>query len=59
MKARISQYPDFLESVAKLLERRQGKASLSLDGMQFRIGKSKVRVDGNLEVTFLPLEKKD
>lgn len=58
MKARTSQHQDFLEPVAKLLEGRKGKASLSLDGMQFHIGKSRIRVDGKVEVTFVPIEKK-
>ncbi len=58
MKIRISEHSDFMEAFVKMLEGRQAKASLDLDGVQFHIGKSKVKVDGNVVVTFVPIEKK-
>ncbi|MFQ5647801.1 MAG: hypothetical protein ACE5FW_01060 [Candidatus Aenigmatarchaeota archaeon] len=48
------------ELLIKFLEILEGKAAtarVSLDGIQFKIGESKVQLAGEVEFTFIPYEK--
>ncbi len=42
----------------EILEGKEAKAKLNLDGVEFKIGKSAVKLHGKIEITFVPLEKK-
>ena len=49
------------ELLIKLLEILEGKESntrINLDGVEFHVGKSLVRLKGNVDITFVPLKKK-
>lgn len=49
---------ELINTVLSLLEGRQAKATLNLDGIKFKIGKSSVAMDGKVNLTFVPLERK-
>lgn len=48
---------ELINTVLKLLEGREAKATLDLDGISFRVGKSTVAVDGKLQLTFIPVDR--
>ena len=41
-----------------ILQGREAKTKLMLDGIELDFGKGKVKVDGSVELTFTPLSKK-
>ena len=41
-----------------MLEGKEARAKIDLDGIVFTLGKSKVQVEGKVEFTFIPLENK-
>lgn len=48
------------ELLVKLLEVMEGKesrANINLDGVEFHVGQSLVKMKGNVELVFVPLEK--
>jgi len=49
---------ELLVKFLEILEGKEAKASVNLDGIEFRVGKSRVKVSGNVEFTFVPFEKK-
>jgi hypothetical protein len=49
---------DILVSFLKILEGKETRARVKLDGVQFHIGKSAVRMSGAIEFTFVPVEEK-
>jgi len=44
--------------VLQILEGKETKTKINLDGVEFNIGKSKVKVNGNVEFTIVPFAKK-
>jgi hypothetical protein len=44
--------------VLQILEGKETKTKVNLDGVEFNIGKSKVKVNGNVEFTIVPFVKK-
>lgn len=48
---------ELINTVLKLLEGREAKATLDLDGISFKVGSSAVNVDGKLQLTFVPIDK--
>jgi len=47
--------------ILKLLEILEGKETrtkINLNGIEFKIGKSKIKVDGNIEFIIVPFEDK-
>lgn len=49
---------ELIQTVLSLLEGREAKATLNLEGIKFKIGKSSVAVNGKVNLTFVPMEKK-
>ncbi len=49
---------DLIETILKLLEGREAKATLNLDGIKFKVGNSSVAVNGKVELTLVPVDKK-
>jgi hypothetical protein len=41
-----------------ILQGREAKTKLMLDGIELDFGKGKIKVDGSVELTFTPLSKK-
>jgi len=48
---------ELINTMLKLLEGREARATLDLDGISFKLGKSTVAVNGKLQLTFIPVEK--
>ena len=49
---------EILVAFLKVLEGKEAKAKVNLDGVKFNIGKSSIKMEGAVEFTFVPLEKK-
>ena len=49
---------DFLIKILDVLEGREAKASINLEGVEFVLGQSKIKLGGKVEVSFLPYGKK-
>ena len=49
---------EILVALLKVLEGKESRARVNLDGVKFNIGKSTVKMEGEIELTFVPLENK-
>ncbi|MBI4021537.1 MAG: hypothetical protein HY369_04795 [Candidatus Aenigmarchaeota archaeon] len=49
---------ELLIKLLEILEGRESRAKVDLHGVEFHVGKSLVRMDGTVDLTFVPLEKK-
>jgi hypothetical protein len=49
---------ELLVALMKVLEGKESRARVNLDGVKFNIGKSSVKMEGEIEFTFVPLEDK-
>ena len=49
---------ELLIKLLEIMEGRESRAKINLDGGEFHVGKSLVRMKGNVELTFIPTEKK-
>ena len=49
---------EILVALLKVLEGKESRARVNLDGVKFNIGKSSVKMEGEIEFTFVPLEDK-
>jgi hypothetical protein len=49
---------DLLVALLKVLEGKETKAKVNLNGVKFNVGNSSVRMEGAIEFTFVPLESK-
>jgi hypothetical protein len=49
---------ELLLKVIEILEGKEAKAAINLDGVEFKVGKSKVELAGRVEFTFKPSTKK-
>ena len=49
---------ELLIAFLKVLEGKESRAKVNLDGVKFNVGKSAVRMEGVIEFTFIPLENK-
>lgn len=54
----INNKEELIMKVLQILEGKETKTKLSLDGVQFSVGNSKVKVDGSVEFTIVPFAKK-
>lgn len=50
---------EILVSFLKVLEGKEAKAKVNLDGIEFHVGKSAIKLKGTIEFTFIPLEEKE
>ncbi len=48
---------ELLASLLKVLEGKETRTEVSLDGIEFKLGDSKVQVQGRVEFTFVPIDK--
>jgi hypothetical protein len=44
--------------ILQILEGKETKTKINLDGVEFNIGKSKIKVNGDVEFTIVPFAKK-
>lgn len=49
---------ELIVALLRVLEGKQTRARVKLDGVKFNIGKSSVKMEGDVEFTFVPLESK-
>ena len=49
---------ELILKLLELMEGKEAKAKFNLDGIEFKIGKSKVQLNGKIEVGFTPYSKK-
>lgn len=54
----IKNKEEILISLLKVLEGKEAKAKVNLDGVKFKIGNSSVKMEGVVEFTFVPIEDK-
>jgi hypothetical protein len=49
---------DILVALLKVIEGKESRARVKLDGVKFNVGNSSVRMEGAVEFTFVPIEDK-
>ncbi len=49
---------EFIAKIFQILEGKETKTKINLDGVEFNIGNSKVKVDGSIEFVIVPFAKK-
>ena len=49
---------EILVRLLEVLEGKETRARVSLDGIEAKIGKSTIKLNGEIEFTFVPLEDK-
>jgi hypothetical protein len=49
---------EFLEKLLEILEGKETRTKINLNGVEFKVGKSKVKVNGNIEFIIVPFENK-
>lgn len=42
----------------EIMEGKESRANVSLNGVEFHVGNSLVKMNGSVELTFVPIEKK-
>jgi hypothetical protein len=48
---------DLIVALFKVLEGKEARAKVNLNGVKFNIGKSSVKMEGSIEFTVVPIEK--
>ncbi|MCK4335832.1 MAG: hypothetical protein KAW40_03870 [Candidatus Aenigmarchaeota archaeon] len=54
----IKNKEELLMKIMQILEGKETKTKVNLDGVEFNIGNSKISVHGNVEFTIVPFVKK-
>ncbi|MCK4531847.1 MAG: hypothetical protein KAT94_03195 [Candidatus Aenigmarchaeota archaeon] len=54
----IKNKEELLMKIMQILEGKETKTKVNLDGVEFNIGNSKISVHGNIEFTIVPFVKK-
>lgn len=54
----IKNKEELFVKILQILEGKETKTKINLDGVEFNIGNSKVSVNGNIEFTIVPFVKK-
>ena len=49
---------ELLVALLKVLEGKETRATLDLNGVTFKVGQSRVVMEGSIQLTFVPLESK-
>ena len=49
---------EILVSFLNVLEGKETRAKVNLDGIEFHVGKSAIKLNGEVEFTFIPLEER-
>ncbi len=50
---------EILVRLLEVLEGKETKARVNLDGIELSMGKSTIKLNGEIEFTFVPLDKKE
>jgi len=50
---------EILVSFLKILEGKEAKAKVRLDGIELKVGSTALKLDGEIEFTFVPFEKEE
>ena len=50
---------EILVRLLEVLEGKETKARVNLDGIELSMGKSTIKLNGEIEFTFVPLQKKE
>ena len=48
---------DLLINFFRIMEGKEAKTKVNLDGVKFQVGKTKVEISGNIELSFVPFGK--
>ena len=54
----LSNKEELLIKFLEILEGKEATANVNLDGIEFNVGKSVVKINGNVEFTFVPFKEK-
>lgn len=54
----IKNKEDILVAFLKVLEGKEARAKVSLNGVKFKAGKSAVKMEGEIIFTFIPIESR-
>jgi hypothetical protein len=54
----IKNKEQFLLKILEILEGKETKTKINLNGIEFKIGTSKVKVNGTIELIIVPFDKK-
>lgn len=54
----IKNKEEFLLKLLEILEGKETKTKINLNGVEFKVGTSKIKVNGNIEFIIVPFEKK-
>ena len=49
---------ELLVALFKVIEGKEARAKVNLNGVKFNIGKSSVKMEGTIELTLVPIEEK-
>jgi hypothetical protein len=49
---------ELLVALFKVIEGKEARAKVNLNGVKFNIGKSSVKMEGTIELTLVPIEDK-
>ena len=50
---------ELIKTILKLVDGKEASTKLNLRGIEFRVGKSAVRINGTIEITFTPAAEKE
>ena len=53
----IKEKEELVNAVLKMMEGKEARATLNLDGVEFHLGRSRVEMNGKVEITFVPVEQ--
>lgn len=48
---------ELLIKLLEIMEGKESRAKIDLEGVEFHVGQSAVRLKGSVELTFIPIEK--
>lgn len=54
----IKNKEEFLLKLLEILEGKETKTKINLNGIEFKVGDSRIKVSGNIEFVIVPFEKK-
>jgi len=55
----IKNKEDLVITFLKIIEGKEAKAKINLDGVKFMVGETEVKLDGSVEFSVIPLKKKE
>ena len=55
----IQNKDELIMKIIQILQGRETKTKINLDGVEFKLGEVGIKVDGKLEITIAPFAKKE